>query len=51
MFEIGYILMKRHAIFYISVIIIFNSFGLMLIYLIVFGDTMAKLIVDTTNVT
>ena len=44
MFEIGYILFKRTSIFYICSIIILNSFGLMLIYFIVFGDTLSSLI-------
>ena len=55
LFEIGYILFKRSSIFYICIIIILNSSGLMLIYFIVFGDTLSSLVknlndsVDDTN--
>ena len=44
MFEIGFILFKRNSIFLICTIIIFNSFGLMLIYFILFGDTLSGLV-------
>ena len=44
LFEIGYILFKRSSIFFICAIIILNSFGLMLIYFIVFGDALGSLI-------
>lgn len=49
MYEIGYILFKRNSIFFISAILIFNSFGLMLIYFIVFGDTMASLVLNLSG--
>lgn len=44
LFEMGFILFKRSSIFYICVIIILNSAGLMLIYFIVFGDTLSSLV-------
>ena len=43
LFEIGFILFKRSSIFYVCTIIILNSSGLMLIYFIVFGDTLSSL--------
>jgi amino acid permease len=49
MFEIGYILFKRTSIFYICAIIIMNSFGLMLIYFIVFGDTLSSLMINLSK--
>lgn len=41
-FEIGYLLWKRASIFVICSIMTVNSFGIMLIYLILFGDTMSS---------
>ena len=49
MYEIGFMLFNRPSIFFISFVIMFNSFGLMLIYFIVFGDTFSSLMVDLTN--
>jgi amino acid permease len=52
MFEMGYIIFKRSSIFFICSIIILNSFGLMLVYFIVFGDTLSSLVSDlNSNVT
>ena len=51
MFEIGFILFNRSSIFFISTIIIFNSLGLIIIYFIVFGDTLKSLIRDLSNET
>jgi len=49
MFEIGFILFNRSSIFFISAIIIFNSLGLIIIYFIVFGDTLKSLIHDFSS--
>ena len=49
LFEIGFILFKRSSIFMVCFIIIFNSLGLMLIYFIVFGDTLSSVIRTTTS--
>lgn len=52
LFEIGFILFKRSSIFFVCFIIIFNSLGLMLIYFIVFGDTMSSVLCDlSTHIT
>ena len=49
MYEIGYILFKRPSIFGISAIVIVNSFGLLIIYFIVFGDTLKSLVRDMSH--
>ena len=49
LFEIGFILFKRSSIFYVSTIIIANSSGLMLIYFIVFGDTLSSLVINLND--
>lgn len=49
LFEIGFILFKRRSIFFVCFIIIFNSLGLMLIYFIVFGDTMSSVVSDLSE--
>ena len=49
LFEIGFVLFNRRSIFLISTIIIFNSFGLMLIYFILFGDTISGLVIIFTG--
>ena len=52
LFEIGYIIFKRNSIFLICSIIILNSFGLMLVYFIVFGDTLSSVVMNlNSNVT
>lgn len=43
MFEIGYVLYKRAAIFGISFILALYSFGLCMVYFIIFGETMGKI--------
>ena len=45
-FEIGYLLFERRSIFGICFIIWFNSFGLMMIYFILFSQTMKQLVRD-----
>ena len=49
LFEIGYVLFKRPSIFGVCGIIIFNSFGLMLVYFIIFGDTFKTIIRNLTT--
>lgn len=44
LYEIGYMLLRRKSIFIIATITSILSFGLMMIYFIVFGDTAAQLI-------
>jgi len=44
LFEIGYMVMGRKAIFIIATIQVINALGLMMIYFVVFGDTSAQLI-------
>ena len=46
MFEIGYLLFRRTGIFIVAFVVIFNSFGLILIYFITFGDTAHKIFHD-----
>jgi len=43
LFEIGYILFKRYAIFAISSILAIYSLGLCMVYFIIFGETMGKI--------
>jgi len=40
LYEIGYILFKRKAIFAISGIMMLNAFGMCMVYFIIFGKTM-----------
>ena len=49
MYEIGYHLFKRMSIFVISIIITLNSFGLMIIYNIIFGSVMAGLVQNLSH--
>ena len=49
LYEIGYMVLGRSAIFYVAVIQFINSFGLMLVYFIVFGDTAGQLFANIFN--
>jgi amino acid permease len=49
LFEMGFVLFKRSSIFVISGVLIFNSFGLMLLYFIIFGDTMSSLVTNLSH--
>jgi len=40
LYEIGYILFQRKAIFMISGILVLNSLGMVMVYFIIFGKTM-----------
>jgi len=44
LFEIGYILFKRNAIFGISFILALYSLGLCMVYFIIFGETMGRIV-------
>jgi len=50
-FEIGYMLFKRKSIFFISVILAMNAFGLVMVYFIVFSKIMASMCTDSFDVT
>lgn len=43
LYEIGFLVMGRASIFVLASIFIINSFGLCMIYFIVFGDTFGQL--------
>ena len=43
LFELGYMIIGRKSIFLLASIFIINSFGLCMIYFIVFGDTAGQL--------
>jgi len=48
-YEIGYMTMGRNSIFMVGLAQFINSFGLMLVYFIVFGDTTAQLVANVAN--
>ncbi len=50
LYELGYATYKRASIFFISGILVFNSFGMMLVYFLLFGDTLASIIVNVWHV-
>ena len=43
LYELGFIIAGRKTIFYISLVIGLNSFGLMMIYFIIFSDSASSL--------
>ena len=49
LFEIGFVLFGRGSIFLICGIIMFNSVGLMLVYLILFGGNFATLMINVSD--
>ena len=49
LYEIGYMLIGRSSIFIQAGILIINSFGLCMIYFIVFGDTFGQLMASLTD--
>ena len=46
MFEIGFLIIGRSAIYWITIIILANSLGLIIIYFSVFGDTAKSIMVN-----
>lgn len=48
-FEIGYILFKRNSIFAFAFILFANSFGICMVYFIIFGSTMGSLVGSFAN--
>lgn len=48
-YEIGYMTLGRNSIFMVGLAQFINSFGLMLVYFIVFGDTSAQLVANVAN--
>lgn len=49
LYEIGYMILGRSSIFVLASIFIINSFGLCMIYFIVFGDTAGQLAASFTD--
>mmetsp|Transcript_21710 Transcript_21710/g.26741 ORF Transcript_21710/g.26741 Transcript_21710/m.26741 type:complete len:255 (-) Transcript_21710:953-1717(-) len=49
LYEIGYMISGRGSIFWLCSIFLFNSFGLCLLYFIVFGDTAATMVINIVN--
>ena len=49
MHEMGFILFNRLSIFLISGVLTFTSFGLIIIYFMVFSGTFSTLILDSTS--
>ena len=48
-FEIGYILFKRNSIFAFSGILFANSFGICMVYFIIFGSTLGSFVGSIVN--
>jgi len=44
LYEIGYMILGRPAIYYISFVVCANGSGLTIIYFIIFGDTLKSLV-------
>ena len=49
LYEIGYMIVGRSSIYFLASIFIINSFGLCMIYFIVFGDTFGQLAASFTD--
>ena len=49
LYELGFMIMGRKSIFLLASILIINSFGLCMIYFIVFGDTAGQLVASFTE--
>ena len=46
LYEVGYMLLKRSSIFLISSVLLFNSFGLDMVYFITFANTTGTVVKD-----
>jgi len=44
MYDLGYVIVGRGSIFFISTIIAINSFGILIIYFIIYGDILKTLV-------
>ena len=44
LYEIGFVVLGRRSIFLISIILVLGSYGLIMIYFIVFGDTFSSIV-------
>jgi amino acid permease len=51
LYELGFILLGRKSIFFISGCLALNSFGLLMVYFIVFSETMMTICQDVGNIT
>ena len=51
LYELGFILLGRPSIFYISGCLTLNSFGLLMVYFIIFSDTMKSICKDLGDIT
>ena len=49
LYELGYILFKRKSIFAISLILFINSFGLVMVYFMIFGNTIGSILGSTVG--
>ena len=50
LYELGYILLGRPSIFFISGCLTLNSFGLLMVYFIIFADTMSSICKDVFKI-
>ena len=50
LYELGYMLMARKSIFLLSGTLVLNSLGLVMVYFIVFSDTMKSVATDAFQV-
>ena len=51
LYELGYILLGRKSIFFISVCLTLNSLGLCMVYFIIFANTMKSICEDVGGIT
>jgi amino acid permease len=51
LYELGYMLMARKSIFLLSGTLVLNSLGLVMVYFIVFSETMKSVAMDAFSIT